>query len=82
MDASLQMPFNSAQVEILKLFSQGLTDQQTEELRKLLIEFRFKLLDEHVVVAATAKGMTAKSIDEASKEHRRTAYEGKPKREK
>ena len=47
------MPFNNAQVEILKLFSQGLSDKQTEELRRVLIAFRFKLLDEHVEKVAT-----------------------------
>ena len=77
MDTSLQMPFNPAQVEILKLFSQGLTSEQTDELRKLLIEFRFKLLDEHVQKAAIAKGLTSEKIDEASKEHRRTPYKSK-----
>ena len=53
MDSSLPMPFNNAQVEILKLFSQGLSDKQTEELRRVLIAFRFKLLDEHVEKVAT-----------------------------
>lgn len=48
MEATLQTPFNAAQVEILKLFSQGLTESQLEELRRTLIAFRFKLLDEHV----------------------------------
>ncbi len=82
MDSSLQTPFNAAQVEILKLFSQGLTEEQTEELRKLLIEFRFKLLNEHVQKVAEEKGISVKDIDAASNEHRRTPYKGKPNNRK
>ena len=70
MDSSLQMPFNKAQVEILKLFSQGLTDTQTEELRKVLIAFRFKLLDEHVTKLAIRKNVSLEEINRVSQEHR------------
>ena len=54
-----------------KLFSQGLTEEQVEELRKVLIEFRFKLLNEHVQKVAESKELSAESIDDASQEHRR-----------
>jgi hypothetical protein len=77
MTASLQMPFNPAQVEILQLFSQGLTDAQTEELRRILIAFRFKLLDEQVERAAAQKGLTLEQVNSASKQHRRTPYRSK-----
>lgn len=77
MQTILQPPYNPAQVEILKLFSQGLTEAQLEELRKLLIAFRFKLLDEHVETIAAKKGLTKKEIDKASTEHRRSTYRSK-----
>lgn len=77
MQTILQPPYNSAQVEILKLFSQGLSEAQTEELRRILIAFRFKLLDEHVVDVVHAKGLTKKDIEKASKEHQRTPYRSK-----
>ncbi len=73
MEGTLQTPFNPAQVEILKIFSQGLTDEQTEDLRKLLIAFRFKLLDEHVEQVATQKGLSLEEINKASQGHLRTA---------
>ncbi len=79
MEATLQTPFNSAQVEILKLFSQGLTDEQTEELRRILIAFRFKLLDEHVDLVVNEKGLTVKQVNQTSGEHRRTPYQSKQK---
>jgi cellobiose-specific phosphotransferase system component IIB len=74
MEVTLQTPFNAAQVEILKLFSQGLTDEQTEELRRVLIAFRFKLLDEHVEQAVEQKGLMPEQINQASWGHRRTPY--------
>jgi len=78
MDSSLSMPFNNAQVEILKLFSQGLSDKQTEELRRVLIAFRFKLLDEHVEKVAAKKKMTLAKINKVSQEHHRIPSKNKP----
>lgn len=74
------MPFNNAQVEILKLFSQGLSDKQTEELRRVLIAFRFKLLDEHVVKVAAKKKLTLAEINKVSQEHHRIPSKNKPKK--
>ena len=48
MEAVLKTPFNQSQVEILKLFSQGLTEKQIEELRQVLIAFKLKRLDDHL----------------------------------
>jgi len=80
MDSSLPMPFNNAQVEILKLFSQGLSDEQTEELRRVLIAFRFKLLDEHVTKVAVKKKMTLEKINKVSQEHYRIPGKNTPKK--
>jgi len=77
MEALLQTPFNTAQVEILKLFSQELTDEQLEELRQVLIAFRFKLLDKHVEQVVAQKGLTETQVNQASWEHRRTPYRSK-----
>lgn len=66
MESVLHTPFNAAQVEILKIFSQGLTDEQLEELRQTLIAFRFKLLDEHVERVVAEKGLTTEEINQAS----------------
>ena len=82
MEVTLQTPFNAAQVEILKLFSQGLTEAQLEELRRTLIAFRFKLLDEHVEQVVKQKGLTTEQINQASWEHRRTPYRSKQKADK
>ncbi len=70
----LKMPFNEAQVEILKLFSSDLTDSQLQELKQLLITFKFKLLDAHVEKVIAEKGLSDSDIEKASFEHRRTPY--------
>lgn len=71
MTPTLKTPFNPAQLEILKLFSEGLTDEQLEKLQRLLITFKFNLLDEQVKKVAKEKGLSLEKINEASKEHRR-----------
>ena len=77
MEAVLKTPFNQSQVEILKLFSQGLTDKQIEELRKVLIAFKLKLLDDHLDRVVQEKGLTIEQINAVSHEHRRTPYKSK-----
>jgi hypothetical protein len=69
-----QPPLNEAQVEILKLFSGGLTPSQVRELRQLLISFKFKLLDEAVEKAAKQRNLTDADIENALSEHWRTPY--------
>ena len=70
----LNTPFNEAQVEILKLFSGGLTDKQLDELRQLLTAFKFQLLDAHIEKVMAEKGITDADIENASFEHWRTPY--------
>ena len=79
MGTVLTTPFNEAQVEILKLFSSGLTDKQLDELRKLLITFKFQLLDTHVEKIISEKGLTDDDIEKVSSEHWRTPYKRLPK---
>ncbi len=74
METILSTPFNEAQVEILKLFNGGLTDNQLKELRQLLISFKFKLLDEQVLKVIAQKGISDAQIEQVSFEHRRTPY--------
>lgn len=77
MSTVLQTPLNDAQVEILQLFSEGLTNEQLQELRDLLIEFRFRLLDEQILKVAEEKNLTYSKIEKLSKEHHRTTYKSK-----
>ncbi len=61
---------NKAQLEILQLFSQDLTEKQIEELRSILVGFRAKLLEDHVKKVVVQKKMTNNEINDASTVHR------------
>ncbi len=73
----IQQPLNEAQIEILKLFSSGLTPVQFQEFRQLLITFRFKLLDQQVENVVAKKNISDETIEKASFEHLRTPYRRK-----
>jgi len=73
MDNSVQTSLNNAQLEILQLFSQGLTELELEELRATLIEFRTKQLEKQVLRVANNKGLSIEDVNEAYKQHRRKA---------
>ena len=46
METVLNKPFNVAQVELIQLLAQDLDRDELASLRKLLIAFRFKLVEE------------------------------------
>lgn len=62
---------NNAQLEILKVFSQPLSDQQLKELKRLLFEFKAK----HIVKDMD-KHWEEQDIhpDDLLKDHMRTPY--------
>lgn len=74
---AIPQPLNEAQIELLKLFAGGLTPAQFQELRQLLITFRFKLLDQQVETVVAQKNISDEAIEKASFEHRRTPYRRK-----
>jgi len=73
MDNSTQTSLNNAQLELLQLFSQGLTEKELEELRATLIAFKAKQLEKQVLKATANKGLSINDVNEASKQHRRKA---------
>lgn len=77
MEAVLKTSFNDAQVELLQMFASGLSDKQLQDLRQVLIAFKFRLLDEHVEKVIAEKGITDEQINNASFEHLRTPYRSK-----
>ena len=82
MGAALKMPFNEAQIEILKLFTGNLTESQLQELRQVLIAFKFKLLDAHIESINSEKGLSDDDIEKISSSHRRTPYKRRQQADK
>lgn len=42
MTANLPVPLNTAQLELLQLFAGGLNEEQLAELRRILLDFKFR----------------------------------------
>jgi hypothetical protein len=61
---------NNAQLELLKLFSTNLSDEEIGELRKLLIEFRYQRLQQSIDKINLSKA----DIEEWGKAHDRKPY--------
>jgi len=71
---AINAPLNNAQVEILKLFTTNLSADELAELKKMLLEFKFKRVAEMAEKAWDEKGWTQDTMDELLKTHLRTPY--------
>lgn len=63
MNSTIQ-PLNNAQRELLALFSEGLNKEELEELRKWLLEFRYKQLQRILDKVGEEKGWTKMTFEE------------------
>ena len=48
MGVAIQPPFTEAQIELLSLFKVKLNQSDMQELRQLLLEFKFRKLQENI----------------------------------
>jgi thermostable 8-oxoguanine DNA glycosylase len=80
MEAVLNKPFNTAQIELIQLLAQDLDSQELAELRKILVAFRFKLVEERAERIAQAKGWSDEQVNQLSQEHFRTPYKALQKK--
>ena len=77
MEAVLNKPFNTAQIELIQLLAQDLETEELAELRKLLVAFRFNLVEQRAERIAQAKGWTEEQVNQMSQEHHRIPYKTK-----
>ena len=56
--AAIQTPMNATQMMLLRLFSRPMTAESTEAIRKLLMDYYDKMLQEEVEKAIVEKGIT------------------------
>ena len=59
---ALQTPFNTAQLELLQLFAGGINDAETAELKKILLDFKFKRLSDLADKIIDANNWSAEEI--------------------
>lgn len=79
MEAVLNKPFNKAQIELIQLLAQDLEAQELVELRKVLVTFRFRLVEQRAERIAQSKNWTDEQINQMSQQHNRTPYKAKQK---
>lgn len=73
----LQTPFSNAQLELLKLFSTELTEQ---ELKRILLAFKFKRVTEMADKVWDEKGWTNEDMEKLLHTHLRTPYKSQEER--
>lgn len=56
--AVAQAPMNATQMMLLRLFSRPMTEESTEAIRKLLMDYYDKMIQEEVEKAIAEKGIT------------------------
>ncbi len=74
MGVNIQPPFTEAQIELLSLFKVKLNQSDMQELRQLLLEFKFRKLQENIEQISEEKGYTEQDFDKMQQEHNRTPY--------
>jgi hypothetical protein len=82
MTTSISTPFSNAQLELLKLFSNDLKDVELQELKKILLEFKFQRVTKMVDEIWDEKGWTEETMNEFLNTHMRTPYKAKEQNDK
>lgn len=79
MENTLQTPFNNAQLELLKLFSMDLSHRELEDLKRLLLAFKFKRVTALADKVWEEKGWTNEDMEKLLHTHLRTPYKSQEK---
>jgi hypothetical protein len=74
MNSPLQLPLSNVQLELLKLFSDNLPETDLLEVKKLLVEWRFKKLKDAADKVWEEKGWTPEDMEKLLHQHVRTPY--------
>ena len=73
MESAFQLPLSNIQLEMRKLFADNLPDNELLEIKKLLVEWRFRKLKEAANKVWDEKGMTAEDMERLLHQHERTS---------
>ncbi len=79
MQNTLSTPFSNAQLELLKLFSSDLSPVDLEELKRILLAFKFKRVTQLADKIWEEKEWTEEDMKEMLHTHMRTPYESQNK---
>lgn len=72
--SSLNVPLTNAQLEVVQLFSLNLSEEELQELKRLLIAYKAARLYRKADEVWEAKGWTQDTMDKFLETHLRTPY--------
>ncbi|MDO8367472.1 MAG: hypothetical protein Q7T20_11785 [Saprospiraceae bacterium] len=72
--SSLNVPLTNAQLEVVQLFSLNLSEEELQELKRLLIAYKAARLLRKADEVWDAKGWTQDTMDQFLQTHLRTPY--------
>jgi hypothetical protein len=72
-------PFNTAQLEILQLFAEGIDEKELALLRQILIDFKFNRVTALADKILDEKGWSAQDLAKNARKIERTPYLSKRK---
>jgi hypothetical protein len=73
----LTQPFNAAQLELMQLFAGGLTDEQMRDLRRILLDFKFRRATDLADKFVDERAWTSDDIAKDAENILRTTYRAK-----
>lgn len=77
--ATLSTPFNTAQLEIIQLFAEGINEDELTTLRQILIDFKFNRVTVLADKIIDANGWSADDLAKNARKIKRTPYRAKAK---
>lgn len=76
---TLPTPFNTAQLEILQLFAEGIDEKELALLRQILIDFKFSRVTALADKILDERGWSAQDLAKNARKIERTPYLSKRK---
>jgi CBS-domain-containing membrane protein len=77
-NAPQSQPLTEAQLRLLRLFSRPMSEEETDELSQVLMDFYRRKLDEQVAKDIERKDITRKDFDRILRKSRRTPVTKRP----
>jgi len=79
MNNVLEGRLSNVQMELMQLFSTDVSEKELKDLKKMLLEFKFKRVTSLVNQVWDEKGWTEKDMERILHTHERTPYESQNK---
>jgi thermostable 8-oxoguanine DNA glycosylase len=71
MAEEFHLPFTNGQLELIKLLDNNMSAHELEELKKLLISFKFRMVENRAEKIAEQNNWSTEDINSLSKDHSR-----------